>query len=173
MFETQLREEALPAKLVVGEELSWQRFWLEAEPLARAHFHEVDNGVDDRRTFGPRAEVMADMHQRGIMRVIGARLDGKLVGYFTWNVLPDIESWGTPMAMQGAWYVDPKAKAFGVGHKMFKTSIELLRKLGVQYVFPHHRLQGRGKDIGKYFERMGAKPVQLDYFLWIGEQTNA
>ena len=169
MFETQLREGALAPRLLVGEELNWQRFWLEAEPLARAHFYEVDNGVDDRRTFGPKAEVMADMHQRGIMRVIGARLDGKLVGYCTWNVLPDIESWGTPMAMQGAWYADPKAKAFAVGHRMFKASTELLKKLGVQYVFPHHRLQGRGEAIGHYFEKLGGKPIQLSYFLWIGE----
>ena len=169
MFETQLREGALAAKLVVGEELSWQRFWLEAEPLARAHFYEVDNGVDDRRTFGPRAEVMADMHQRGILRVIGARLDGKLVGYCSWNVLPDIESWGTPMAMQGAWYAKPEAKVFAVGHRMFKASTKLLKKLGVQYVFPHHRLQGRGADIGHYFAKLGGKPIQLSYFLWIGE----
>lgn len=169
MFETQLREGALAAKLVVGEELSWQRFWLEAEPLARAHFYEVDNGVDDRRTFGPKAEVMADMHQRGILRVIGARLDGKLVGYCSWNVLPDIESWGTPMAMQGAWYAKPEAKVFAVGHRMFKASTKLLKKLGVQYVFPHHRLQGRGADIGHYFAKLGGKPIQLSYFLWIGE----
>ena len=169
MFKTQLREGVLPARLLVGEELSWQKFWREAEPLARAHFHEVDNGVDDRRTFGPKAEVMADMHQRGILRVIGARQDKELEGYCTWNVLPDIESWGTPMAMQGAWYADPKAKAFGVGHRMFKASTKLLKKLGVQYIFPHHRLQGRGEAIGHYFEKLGGKPIQLSYFLWIGE----
>jgi len=56
-----------------------------------------------------------------------------------------------------------------VGHKMFKASIKMLKKLGVQYVFPHHRLQGRGKDIGHYFNKLGAKPIQLSYFLWIGE----
>jgi len=169
MFETQLTEGALPPKLVVGEELDWIRFWKEAEPLTKKHFEEVDGGVDDRRTWGPQGHVFGIMHSQGIMRVIGARLEGRLVGYLTWNVLPDVESWNMPMAMQGMWFALPEVSRLGVGDKMFKTSLEVLKKLGVEYVSPHHRLQGRGKDIGKYFCKLGAKPIQQSYILWIGE----
>jgi hypothetical protein len=38
----------------------------------------------------------------------------------------------------------------------------------VQCIFPHHRTQGRGARIGRFFMRRGAKHIQQTYSLWIG-----
>lgn len=56
-----------------------------------------------------------------------------------------------------------------VALKLWRRSLAELKMRGVQVVTPHHRQQGRGKGIGKFFERQGAVHVKSVYQLWIGE----
>lgn len=142
-------------------------FWSEAEALAKAHFEEVDGGVEPRRKLNLNLNTMQWASDNGTLKLFTARLDGRLVGYYTWNVMDDVESQGLLIAQQGAWYVSP-------GHPraaclMFDFAIAELKALGVRCIYPHHRAQGRGADIGKFFRRRGAKKIQESYSLWIGE----
>ena len=91
-----------------------------------------------------------------------------LIGYFTWQLSLDVRVRHAcfVIAQQGAWYVDPGHPI--VAARMFDVSIEMLRDLGVKCVFPHHRTQGRGANIGRFFERRGAKHTQNTFTLWIG-----
>lgn len=150
----------------------WATFWLDAAPLAAAHSIEVDTGVESRRKFKVDTEMMAMMNLAGSLIIITARLDHKLVGYFTWTIAPDVESLGLLIALQGAWYVSPGSPR--AAYAMFDHSIQALRTRGIRCIFPHHRLQGRGQGLGKFFHRRGAKLIQHTYCLWIGEeQANA
>lgn len=137
--------------------------WPDAEPLCHAHFAEVDGGAEPWRRFVPVVSVMQQLDEKGIMRCITARRGGKFLGYATWNIVPDIESHPLVYAQQGAWYADPDAP--GVGLRLMSRSIHLLRRMGVDYLLPHHRLNGRGKDLGALFRHFGATPYQSDYIL--------
>jgi len=143
----------------------------ELSSLAIAHFEEVDGGVEPRRRLALDLATLSKMDQLGAMRVYTARAgEAKtLVGYCTWNVEFDVESYGLLIARQGAWYVSPKAP--GAGLRLFKFALADLKRAGVKCTFPHHRLQGRGTEarLGAWFRRLGAKPIQLDYSLWIGD----
>lgn len=152
--------------LVVTEE-PWDDFWPEADALARKHFEEVDGGVESRRVYAPDAAKMRALNALGVLRVFSARRGGRLVGYFTWQIMPDIESSGLLIAQQGAWYAELGEAR--VGFKLFEFSLAALRALGVQMIFPHHRTQGRGAELGRFFKRWGAKHIQNTYSLWIGE----
>ena len=141
--------------------------WAEMKPLAEAHAREVDEGVEPRRRFKlDQAQMMASA-SAGVLRVVIGRLDGRVIGYFTWGLGMDVESEGLLIAMQGAWYAEPGHWRLAV--MLFDQSIATLKALGVQCIFPHHRVQGRGSHLGKFFKRRGAKKIQDSYCLWIGD----
>jgi hypothetical protein len=141
--------------------------WQEVQALAEAHFEEVDGDVEPNRKFDIDKDLMKLIQDAGVLRIFTARIKDRLVGYYTWNVHLDVESKGLLIALMGAWYVAP-------GHPraafdMFQVSRDHLAQEGVKCLFPHHREQGRGANIGRFFERQGAKLTQRTYTLWIGE----
>jgi hypothetical protein len=142
--------------------------WPEVQILTQQHFDEVDGGVEPNRGHDVDAAALHELSKRGILLVITARLDGRLVGYFTWNVQTDVESKGLLIALQGAWFVSPDAPNRTAVWLWDRSEAEL-RWMGVKCIYPHHRLQGRGANIGKFFMRRGAKPIQTTYSLWIGD----
>ena len=154
------------SKYVIGLE-SWSaQFWRDAEALAVAHFDEVDGGVEPNRPFILDCDLMQALDQAGALKIVTARRDGQLVGYYTWNVSLDVESKGLLIAQQGAWFVAPGNS--GAAVRMFDLAVEKLQAMGVKCIYPHHRTQGRGANIGRFFQRRGAKEIQRTYSLWIG-----
>lgn len=146
----------------------WSHIWPEAEALAQQHWEEVDSGVEPRRRFAVDAGLCEKMYQAGVLKCFALRCpQGHLLGYLTWQLMMDPESQGLVVAQQGAWYVAPgHARA---ARALFLQSLVALRAWGVKCVFPHHRAQGRGRSLGRFFQRLGAKPIQQGYSLWIGE----
>lgn len=142
-------------------------FWQEAKPLAEAHFLEVDGGVEPKRRFKLDCRLMQALHDADALKIVSARRGDRLVGYFSWQITPDVESEGLMIAQQGAWYVAPGCGL--VAAKMFDASVRALKACGVQCIFPHHRVQGRGANIGRFFQRRGAREIQRTYSLWIGD----
>lgn len=161
-----LQLEPRAGRLTVAEE-PWDVFWPEAQALAADHSLEVDTGVEERRVYAPDVARMRALNVMGSMRIFAARREAILVGYFTWMVQLDLESVGLLIAQQGAWYVkrgEPRA-----AYELFEYSIASLKMLEVKCIFPHHRLQGRGAAIGRFFARWKAKEIQRTYCLWIGD----
>lgn len=145
----------------------FQHFWPEAKPLAEAHSAEVDSGVEPRRPFKVWEWGFKASQDAGALRVFALRKDGQLVGYLTWQISLDMESEGLIIAQQGAWYVAP-GHAKGA-RKLFTESVATLRQMGVKHIFPHHRTQGRGDSLGRFFKRQGAKKIQHTFSMWIGD----
>lgn len=145
-----------------------ESLWKDARTSAEAHFEEVDGGVEPNRPFDLDQDIMNSLQTANMLLVVTARLNKRFIGYFTWQIMPDVESKGLLIAQQGAWYVQPGNPRAAI--KMFDVSIEELRLRGVRCIFPHHRVQGRGANIGKFFIRRGAKLTQHTYSLWIGDK---
>ena len=147
----------------------FEAIWPAVDLLTRAHATEVE--PPGPRRFALDVPRMIQLDRLGLIRVWTLRLDGELWGYCTWNLSWDLESEGLPIATQGAWYVKPGAP-WGAAARLFGESVDGLRGFGVQCVFPHHRLQGRGRHLGRFFRAMGAVPVQQTYMLWVGAQPS-
>ena len=145
----------------------WEAIWPEVNELATLHAGEVERGVEPRRRFKIDAARMQQASDAGVLRIYTARRGSKLVGYLTWQVMLDVESEGLLIAQQGAWYVAPGNPK--VALELFEYSLASLKLAGVQCCFPHHRTQGRGAGLGKFFARWGAKRIQETYLLWIGD----
>jgi hypothetical protein len=160
------RPVATPDDVVYAAE-TWNDIWPECDDLAADHFEEVDGGVEPNRPYKVDPFIMSKLFEAGVLRIATARRQGKLVGYCTWNMTRDAESEGLIIAKQGAWYAEPGLGE--VGRRLFIFSVKVLAELGVQNIFPHHRMQGRGMNLGKFFKSLGAKEVQHEYSLWIGD----
>jgi hypothetical protein len=155
--------------LVVGWE-SWASMWPDAEPLARAHYAEVEGQLALKRPFRVHVEAMQAINDAGILRLVTARLDGRLLAYCTWNVQPDVESWGLVMANQGAIYAADGFAGLNLCRRMLDFSIHELRAFGVDYLLLHHRMLGRGARLGSLFARIKAIFIKREFFLWIGRE---
>jgi hypothetical protein len=145
----------------------WSSVWPEGRPLAEAHFKEVEGNLALNRPCKIDERMMADAERVGALRVVGARVSGRLVGYCTWSLLPDPESQGLVMANQGAIYVDPEF--VGLGIKMVRFSFPGLRTAGASYALMHHRMLGRGARLWLWFKRLGAVLIKHEYYLWLGD----
>jgi len=156
-----------PTRFVRVTREPFEALWPAVESLVMAHAQEVEPAGTPRR-IKIDVERMIKADRLGLIRCYSLRVDGVLKGYCTWNVSWDLESEGLPIATQGAWYVEPGAP-WGGGAKLFMESLAGLKAIGIQCVFPHHRLQGRGERIGRFFKSLGAIPIQETYQLWIGE----
>lgn len=152
--------------------IAWEPFasmWPEGIELARAHFHEVEGPLAEKRPFKINADNMVRYNEAGILLVATARVDGKLVGYTTITIMPDVESMDMIFANQGAIYVAPEFAKLGLSSKMIDFAVAGAKAAGCKYVLLHHRLLGRGKKMGVLMRRKKAVPIKHEYYLWIGD----
>lgn len=154
-----------PAPLTFQQE-PWREMWPQGRVLAEAHFEEV--GPQQRkRPFSPDESLIATMEFISALRIYTARRGGSLLGYIMWQLMPDVECRGLRSANMGPWYMSPGHPH--VAHGLFHYSLFEMKKAGVEMADLHHRLQGRGKGLGRFFQRLGARPSQHHYSLWLGD----
>lgn len=158
--------------VVIGLE-PWDLLWPEIDNLGSAHFAEVCARSEPNRPYKLDDQSMRSMNASGHLRIYAARVDGVLAGYCMWSVTKDVESAGLLIAQHGPWFVKEEFKGLHLGSKLFDTSVDDLRAIGVKNVFPHHRLEGRSAKVGAFYKRRGAVEIQRTYSLWIGEPRHA
>src|SRR5690349_4194949 len=151
----------------------WASIAEDGEKLGAAHFEEVDGGVEPRRRFKLDLDQMTAAARAGALICSSARRDAVLVGYLTWTIQRDPEAVDLLWADQGAWFVDSGPGLRSVALGLWQRSLAELRLRKVQIITAHHRMQGRGQGLGRFFERQGAVHVKSIYQLWIGEADNA
>lgn len=134
--------------------------WQEADKLARMEHDEVERGL---RSYGPDWESMKLLEKAGTFKAIIAREDGRMIGYFTFMIDFDMESYGTLIANQCAWFVEEGH--FRVAARMFYWAIKEWRRVGVRFAYFHNAQRGRGKTLGRFFTRIGAIHVSNTYAL--------
>lgn len=143
--------------------------WPDAIDLARVHFLEVEGPLAGNRPFKVNANEMQKYDEMGVIRCVTARLAGKLIGYATFSIMPDVESMDLVFANQGAIYASPLHAKLNLCSKMLDFAIAGLKALGAKYVLLHHRLLGRGAKMGALLRRKKAVPIKHEYYLWIGD----
>jgi len=147
----------------------WGEIEREVISLARSHFLEVEGPLAALRPLQLKIPTFRQLDSTGSFRVITARSDSRLVGYCSWILQEDIESAGNLMATQGAMYVSSDLRSGATVYHMIQLAIKTFRRLGVKYIFIHHRLLGRGVRLALWFQRLKATPIKHEYFLWIGD----
>jgi len=57
-----------------------------------------------------------------------------------------------------------------VGVKMLDRAIAEFKKIGVEFAYFHHTVTGRGANLGRLFERRGAKLLGYNYVMKIKQE---
>lgn len=166
-----LDDEKPPLFFRVGAE-TWDTFWPEAEPLGERHNREVNDGEQPAAPYRLDPALMRAACASGAVRIVSARVNGKLVGYLFWTIGPDPEAGGILQAIQGPLYVERGYAGFLFARRMWRLSKPWLQALGVKKVDFHHQLHGRGADMGAWFQHLGAAAYQKRYTMWIGNASH-
>lgn len=133
--------------------------WQELEALAAQEQIEIE----EERPFRPDWASLSTLNEGGIFQVLTARVDGRMVGYFTWLLDFDMESKGTLIVNQSAWFVEKGHPIVAV--RMFDRAMTEFKRIGVEYAYLHHTIKGRGAALGRLFERRGARMLGYNYIM--------
>jgi len=131
--------------------------WQELEALAAQEQIEVE----EERDFRPDWNSMRVLNDQGIFQVLVARIDERMIGYFSWLLDFDLESKGTLIVNQSAWYVEPRHPIVAV--RMLDRALAEFKRVGVKFAYLHHTTKGRGASLGRLFERRGARLSGYNY----------
>ena len=130
----------------------WAPFYVDALPIMERHYAEI--GLNqDRVKFSLDAARYQAMDNSGMLHVLAARIEGKLVGYYIAFVMPHIHYQHSGlMAFTDIYYIVPEARRGGAGLRLFIEAEDGLRARGVVKAYISTKLH---KDNTMLFEKLG------------------
>ena len=143
----------------------WINIEDEMMPLMALHHQEV--GIARPVAFRPDVEQARALCEVGALVTTTVRQGGNLIGYCMWFITFDLESCGTTIASQGPFFVAPPHRKSTAGLRLLDFSVAKFREIGISNVLLHHWVDGAGERLAKKFARMGAKPLESVWSLWL------
>jgi ribosomal protein S18 acetylase RimI-like enzyme len=136
----------------------------EIKPLLDLHYEEIALDKDVIK-LNPDYDAYKSMNARGVIKIISARQDGKLIGYCICVVKGHLHYKDSLTAHNDIFYIKPEYRQGLTGVKLFKATEEIMKKYGVQRIIMNVK---RSNDIGAIFERLGYKETERVYTKIIG-----
>ena len=136
----------------------------EIKPLLDNHYEEIALDRDVIK-LNPDYETYKKLCDSGVMRIITARDDGKLVGYLIAIIKYHLHYKDSLTAFNDIFYVDKQYRKGMTGVKLFIKAEEILKKYGVQRVAMNTKLH---HDVGAIFDRLGYKETERVFTKMIG-----
>jgi GNAT superfamily N-acetyltransferase len=144
----------------------WAEFEKEGSLIFRRHWEDlaldhdkIDLGVDNQK--------YQQMDDLGILHILTARKDGRLIGYFLAFLMvhPHYSNAGL-MAIADVYYLLPEARSGGTGARLFAEVEKTLKARGVVKAYLSCKLH---QDHSKLFTRLGWKPTDLTFTKYLGQ----
>lgn len=145
----------------------WETFFPDCLALLAEHSAEL-SGKNDKAPFDLNAEAFSAMDKADVLQIVSARDNGVLIGYCMFDIGFSLESKNLLCGTLRPFFVKKECRGT-LGIKLFLKSVDALKERGVRQIYVHHYLTSNSKKLQKFFQRIGAKPVQHEYSLWVGE----
>jgi GNAT superfamily N-acetyltransferase len=145
---------------------AWETFWRDGQDLFIAHHREA--GPVEGMPFNPHEKAASTLDHMGVLQILTARCDGKMVGYLLFYIEPSLESKDVLLGIQSAFYVVPQQR--GIGPMLHAFAVKHLKSMGVQRLILRAGVRGSGPKLASFFRRMGAEDNGRLFSLWIGEE---
>jgi GNAT superfamily N-acetyltransferase len=144
------------------------------EPLARVledaqgliRDHQVLVGEIPDGGIGKNWPMFHVLHDNGALQVMAARSNGRIFGYLLTTITPSLESSDTKLAVHNSFYASPEFP--GLGLKIQRAALALLKDKGVNEVIWHAGVRGSGPRMGVLYKRLGAAPLGELYQMKMG-----
>lgn len=153
--------------MITFHEERWRDFYKEAQYIFPQHWADLalDQDKIQMSVDNAKYEQMDDL---GILHIVTARRDGRLIGYFLAFLMihPHYKDAGL-MAIADIYYLLPEERSGGTGARLFAEVEESLKRRGVVKAYLSCKIH---QDHTKLFTRMGWKPTDLTFTKHIGGQ---
>jgi GNAT superfamily N-acetyltransferase len=126
----------------------------DGQALMREHTAEV--GEHPENFANKNYDLMQRLEDIGALQVVVARSNGRVFGYLVTVIGPSMEVPGQRSACATAFYASPDYP--GLGMKMQRESVRLLKEMGVSEIALRAGVRGSGQRIGALYRRLGAEP---------------
>jgi hypothetical protein len=136
----------------------------EIKPLLENHYEEIALNKDAIK-LNPDYGIYKSLCDSGVMRVITARDDGKLVGYCVCIIKYHLHYKDSLTAFNDIFYISKDYRKGLTGVKLFIKTEEILKKYGVQRVSMNTKVH---HDVGVIFDRLGYKETERVFTKMIG-----
>lgn len=141
---------------------TWKR---DAQRLFADHCATV--GEDPGEWETKNWELMQRLYDVGAMQITTARCNGRMFGYLMTLVVPSLVEDGRISATNTTFYADPSFP--GLGMKLQRECLSLLRERGVDEVVWECGKRGSGPRLGAMYRRLGAMEHGETYRLQLTE----
>lgn len=140
--------------------------WLEAaRPLFENHLTTVNEEPDNWKKKN--LTLMQRLYDIGAMQITTARSNGRMFGYLMTLLTPSLASEKTKSATHTTFYASPDMP--GLGLKLQREALRLLKERGVNEVFFEAGKRGSGPRLSVLYERLGAQEHGTAYRLELAE----
>jgi len=144
---------------------SWSDVKDEMAPLWEKHYREVAVN-QDKIKLDPDYDTYAAFEQVGMLCIVVARKDGKIIGYHFSIVRPHLHYKSSLSCFTDIYFIDPEYRAGRIPLKLFQKVEEVMKAKGVQKMFTGTKLS---LDAGPLFEYMGWTETERLYIKMVGE----
>ncbi len=137
----------------------------EALPMLHQHYEELALNKD-RVPLDPDWDTYRALEEKGAILCVTLRENGRLVGYYTGFVVPDLHYKTCLSLKMDIFWTHPDIRGGTASLRLFRAVEKEAKRRGVQRVFcgsKHH------KDASKLFEAMRMDLVETYYTKWIGD----
>lgn len=126
--------------------------------LLHAHWQELAVTKDDC-PLDPDFQRFVELEDAGLFRIWAARDDKMLVGYIGWFIQPHFHYRTTLHAAEDLYLLSAPYRRGLNGYRMFTTSIDALRELGVKRCICHSKVHFEAERGGldRFLGRLGFK----------------
>lgn len=144
---------------------NWNDVKEEAAPLWPFHWEEVGQNKIKMK-LDPDLDKLNLLNSKGMLHIVIARDDGKLVGYHA-SIVDTLMHYKNVLAAKGDLYwLSPDHRKGSTGIKLLKEVERTLKLRGVQVMYDITKLY---LDNGVIFDRLGYKAIERNYSKWIGD----
>lgn len=138
----------------------------EMKPLFENHWDEIALHKDKIK-LNPDYDKYLLMDKLGMLHVMTARDDGKIVGYFISFIQPHMHYKDTVFAMNDILFIHPDYRKGSIGFKLFKKAEESLKGIGVDVVLIHAKVKN---DFKPLMDKLGFNRAEYSYSKYIGDK---
>src|SRR3972149_1204999 len=133
----------------------------ESRELQQQHFQEIAQNKDVLGGVNPDREMYMKLDALGLIHVLTARDDGKLVGYFVAFVRKHMHYQHIMCGSDDLFYLAPSHRRGMTGLRFIDAAIGMMRAAGAQHISIRDKFLSR--DIGPLLERRGFKAIEIVY----------
>ena len=160
------RFSSVPATGVVFALEKFSDTIVEASELLRLHYAEIAP-FKDLFKLNPDVVTYIKLQAAGILHIVTARSNGKLIGYVSLIVKEHIHYKDVLMATDDIHFLHPDWRKGGTGLRMLRFAEQKMREKGVKVMALRTKI---ASNHGVLFERLGFEPMDVVYLKRLNQE---